>query len=52
MSDQLCPVQSLIDKTINSDCLYSFKFKLKERVICLTRSFNVMAGVRSQESEK
>ncbi len=46
MSHQLCLVQSLIDRTINSDSLSSLTFKLKERVICLTRSFNNIIGQR------
>jgi hypothetical protein len=39
MSNQLCPVQSLIERTINSDSFYSLISKLKERVVCSTRSF-------------
>ncbi len=39
MSNQLCPVQSLIERTINSDSFYSLISKLKERVEQTTRSF-------------
>ncbi|MFM2060525.1 MAG: hypothetical protein RLZZ507_195 [Cyanobacteriota bacterium] len=53
MSIQLCPVQSLIDRKINSDSFYSLISKIKRRAVQTTRLFNVRrqeAGVRSQES--